>query len=103
VIAPRRLLLDLGGFDELFKVAGDYKTTLLLAERTTFKYIPLVISRFTLGGVSSQNWFASVREFHRARVDVYHLSGLPRIRSVLWASLQLLKMATIRIWRKFHV
>jgi len=103
VIAPRTLLLELGGFDESYKVASDYKTTLLLAERTTFKYMSLVITRFTLGGVSSQNWLASLREFHRARVEVFHLSGLSRVRSGLWASLQLLKMATVRIWRKFSV
>lgn len=102
VIAPRKALIDLGGFDESYKVAGDYKTTLLLAERTAFNYLPLVITRFTLGGVSSQNWLAGLREFHRARVEVYHLSGLSRVRSGWSSSLQLLKMAAVRSRHKLR-
>ena len=92
LLAPRETLIELRGFDESYKIASDYKSTLLLSEQVEFEYLPLVVTRFTLGGVSSKCWRESLREFHRARVEVYGLSGPSRLSSALSSLLQFLKM-----------
>jgi len=98
LVAPRESLNKIGGFDESYKVAGDYKTTLLLSVLARFEYLPLVITRFTLGGVSSQSWVYSLREFHTARVQVYNLTGFRRIKSWWAMYVQLCKMTAARVW-----
>ena len=97
VLAPRKTLMELKGFDESYKLASDYKTTLLLAEQAEFEYLPLVVTQFTLGGASSKYWRESLLEFHRARVEVYELSGPSRLQSALSSLLQFLKMLAARV------
>jgi glycosyltransferase involved in cell wall biosynthesis len=96
VLAPRKIMMDLDGFDESFKLVSDYKSTLQLAEQTEFRYLPLVVTQFMLGGASSTNWFASLGEFHRARVEVYQLTGFSRLQSAWSSFLQFLKMLAAR-------
>ena len=101
LVAPRELLDKVGGFDESYKVAGDYKTTLLLSTLVPFDYRPIVITRFTLGGVSSQNWILSLFEFHRARVQVFGLSGFRWIESWRAMGVQFFKISAAGV-RKTH-
>jgi len=92
LLTPPKLLRQAGGFDESFTIASDYKTLLKLSKDAKFLYIPIVISNFALGGISSQRRVASAREFHRARMEVYsreefseltaHLSFLRELAAV---------------------
>ena len=103
LVAPRELLNRVGGFDESYKIAGDYKTTLLLSTLAPFDYLPIVITRFTLGGVSSQSWIPSLLEFHRARVQVYGLSGFRWIKSWWAMGAQFFKMSAARVRKRRFV
>ena len=49
------LLKKVGGYDESFKISGDYDffVKVFYLERSSFKHIPLTISVFQTGGISS--------------------------------------------------
>lgn len=75
VVARTAVLRELGGFDESYIVAADYKLMLRLAICATPIRWEWPIARFQQGGASSQRWLTAIREFHRARSEVFQASG----------------------------
>lgn len=78
-IARTEALRELGGFDESYVVAADYKMMLALSLVETPVILPWPIAIFTQGGTSTTRWKAALREFHRARVEVFHPQGRTRL------------------------
>ena len=79
VVARTDALLELGGFDESYVVAADYKLMLQLSNLAAPIHWPWPIARFQQGGASSQNWWMALGEFHRARKEVFKPSGRTRL------------------------
>ena len=79
VVARTDALRHLGGFDESYIVAADYKLMLQLSTLATPLRWEWPIARFQQGGVSSQRWWIALREFHRARSEVFQPSGRYRV------------------------
>lgn len=69
-----------GGFDTSYKVAADYASILRCARREQPLHLGLHLAEFSVGGLSTQQWRAAQREFHRARLSVFDLSGVDRAR-----------------------
>lgn len=65
-----------GGFDEQYAIAADYRAALALSKIADPVMIDRVIARFREGGTSTQRWQESFREFHRARVEVFQPRGV---------------------------
>lgn len=59
----RDVLLELGGFDTSFRIAGDFDiiARTLLERRSTFALLPEIISSFRIGGVSTDGIKAKLR------------------------------------------
>ena len=79
VVALTDALRDLGGFDESYIVAADYKLILQLSTLAAPIRWTWPIARFQQGGTSSQQWWTALREFHRARREVFNPLGRARI------------------------
>ena len=79
VVARTDALRDLGGFDESYIVAADYKLMLQLSTLAAPIRWTWPIARFQQGGTSSQRWWTALREFHRARREVFNPAGRARI------------------------
>ena len=82
--ARREDLARLGGFDETYRIAADYKVFLQLSQLSAPAELKAVVSDFPLGGASSTNWFGAQREFHRARREVLQPSGLAAWQERCW-------------------
>jgi len=69
-IAVRRALLErVGGFDTSFPIAADYELYLRLIEAgASVSLVPERLSRFRLGGVSSEDATRTAREYARVRI-----------------------------------
>ena len=74
--ARREDLSRLGGFDQTYRIAADYKVFLQLSQLSEPVELKAVVSEFPAGGASSRNWLRAQREFHRARREVLQPSGL---------------------------
>lgn len=74
------LLRNIGGFDESYRVAADYKAFLQLMERTPPQQVSDTVAEFVEGGISTDSWFTGWREFARARSEVYSLAGRDLLR-----------------------
>ena len=73
--ARRDLLHSLGGFDTSFRIAADYAMFLRMSQVSDPLELDFVVADFHVGGLSSQRWQESFREFHRARIEVFHPTG----------------------------
>lgn len=73
-------LRSAGGFDVSFRIAADYAMFLRLAQIESPKVLPFVVATFNSGGISSQRWQESFREFHRARREILNPRGLAAVR-----------------------
>lgn len=74
----REILLDLGGFDERYRIAADIDLMLRVLEvrRARAAYLPRVLVKMREGGLSN----GSLRRIWRANVECYramHRAGLP--------------------------
>lgn len=78
-VVRTELLRDLGGFDEKYLVAADYKMMLTLSNAGAPKILPWPIASFTQGGTSTAEWKVALREFHRARKEIYQPQGRTRV------------------------
>ena len=78
-VARAQALRQLGGFDETYLVAADYKMMLALSLVGTPAILPWPIASFTQGGTSTTQWNTALREFHRARVEIFHPQGRTRL------------------------
>ena len=72
-------LRDLGGFDESYIVAADYKLMLQLSTLASPLRWTWPIARFQQGGTSTEKWRIALGEFHRARNEVFKPSGRTRL------------------------
>jgi len=70
-IVSRELLVAVGGFCEIYKVAMDYDLWLRLAKTTNGHVLPFIVSKFTIGGASSDSRHANSesRQVRLARLD----------------------------------
>lgn len=71
--------LNLGGFDETYRIAADYKLMLKFSQKSEPLELPDVIATFETGGISTMNWRESLDEFHRARIEVLNPGGWKRV------------------------
>jgi len=83
VVARTDVLRELGGFDESYTVAADYKLILQLSICAAPIRWDWPIARFQQGGTSTQRWWTAIREFHRARSEVFRVSGQRRFAESL--------------------
>ena len=90
-------LRALGGFDTSYRIAADYKAFLQLTQRADPCVLPIVVARFPTGGASSQHWYRSLAEFHRARVEVLAPSGKASIRERALTAVQSVRVGAYRL------
>jgi len=86
VVARTDVLRELGGFDESYVVAADYKLMLQLSTLAAPIRWALPIARFQQGGTSSRKWRLALGEFHRARNEVFKPSGRLRWLELLYTA-----------------
>lgn len=89
-------LLALGGFDESYRITADYKAALQLSTIAEPFLSDVVLATFHAGGVSGTHWQDSMREFRRARHEVYGLHGWPKVRDEVVSAVQYSKMIAAR-------
>lgn len=73
-------LRNAGCFDVSFQIAADYVMFLRLAQIASPVVLPFVVATFNSGGISSQKWQESFREFHRARRQILNPRGPAALR-----------------------
>ncbi len=78
-VVRTRELKSIGGFSEQFAIAADYHAALKLAKISTPVVVDNVFMTFHEGGVSTQQWRESFKEFHQARLDVFAPIGIARL------------------------
>ena len=74
-IAERSVLEGFGGFNTTYRIAADYAMALRLATTGAPLQLDFPLACFTEGGVSTVEWKRSLREFHRARVEIWAPTG----------------------------
>ena len=74
------LLRDLGGFSSAFRIAADYALFLRLSQVADPVELDFVVADFYAGGLSTDRWRESFRDFHRARLEVFGPSGSAALR-----------------------
>ena len=90
-----------GGFDPSFEIAADYASFLQLSRQSTPVMLQFPIARFHEGGLSTQRWKESFREFHRARRTILKPRGWAALRELLSSGRHFLAVSIYRgIWSK---
>ena len=82
-IVRSETLRSLGGFSQRYSIAADYHAALRLAELSPPLITDVVIISFSEGGVSTQRWRESFKEFHKARLEVYTPRGTKRVMELV--------------------
>lgn len=95
-IVRTRDALSLGGFDTSYRVTADYKMALQLSCREDPVLVEAVLAKFPTGGLSTTRWRDSVREFHRARLEILQLNGRERLVEWMRTNEQYARMAAAR-------
>lgn len=94
-------LRAIGGFDTSYQIAADYAAFLALTQLSEPLMLDLVIARFHEGGLSTQRWQESFREFHRARTSILRPQGLDALKERLYGARQLIAVGLYRgLWSK---
>lgn len=97
----REALLEAGGFDTTYAIAADYAMALHLSLQSDPLYLDLVIATFIEGGASTQNWRASIREFHRARRLILRPTGWQAVRECVDTGRHFVAVTAYRdVWSK---
>ena len=73
-------LRELGGFTSDFAIVSDYAMFLRLSQIADPVELGFVVASFVEGGVSTVRWRQSLREFHRARIQILRPRGGMRLR-----------------------
>lgn len=95
-VVRRQDLLALGGFDESYRITADYKVALQLSTIADPILSDVILATFHEGGVSGTHWQDSMKEFRRARQEVYGLHGWSKVSDDLVSGVQYLKMFAAR-------
>lgn len=95
-VAKTSVLRSVGGFDTSYRIVADYAAFLRLAQQSSPARADLVIARFHEGGVSTNRWAASLREFHRARREILQPTGAAATRERLESARQFAAMSAYR-------
>ncbi|HEV8573655.1 MAG TPA: glycosyltransferase family 2 protein [Dehalococcoidia bacterium] len=99
VFHHRSLFAEHGGFDETFRVAGDYEMLLRELKRGEAVFVPgLIVAAYQFGGGSStpRNNLQVLREWRRAqRLNGYRLPSLRWVLAVTEVSLRILLCRTL--------
>lgn len=74
VLAPRERLIELGGFDETFKITADFDLSLRLAHKYPPAQLRQVIINYDDTGFSTQHWAQAIWEIRRARDKLFGTS-----------------------------
>ena len=69
------LLRQVGGFDVNYRIAADYAAALQLSVQAKPEMTHRVIACFREGGLSTNEWKESFKEFHRARREIFAPRG----------------------------
>jgi len=94
--ARKDILESLSGFDDSFRIAADYDMFLKLSEVAEPEVLSHVVSTFHEGGASTTQWARSLREFHRARLEVIQPTGRDALREKFETGRQFAAMAAHR-------
>ncbi len=95
-IVKRQALIDNGGFDTSYRIAADYAACLRLVRQQDPVIIDDTIANFYEGGLSTQSWRESMREFHRARREILRPTGAAAVREWFNTQLGITKAALYR-------
>jgi putative colanic acid biosynthesis glycosyltransferase len=95
-VVRRQDLLALRGFDESYRITADYKVALQLSTIDEPILSDVVLATFHEGGVSGTQWQDSMKEFRRARQEVYGLHGWLKMRDDVASAVQYSKMVAAR-------
>ena len=79
-LARRLDLIAAGGFDPAYPIAADYAMFLSLINHADPIQVAFPIAVFVEGGLSTQRWRDSFREFHRARRAILAPRGFTALR-----------------------
>ena len=96
-VASREALLSFGGFDSTFRVSADYAAFLRLSLLADPAMTTRTIATFHNGGLSSTAWRESVRDMHRARLEILRPTGLRALRERLETASQITRMRLARL------
>lgn len=94
------VLRAVGGFDPAFSITADYAAFLRLTLRSQPRELATVIADFSVGGASEQAWIESLRQFHRARVQVLGLTGRAKAADALATVWLGCRMGAARVLRR---
>ena len=94
-------LREVGGFDVSYRIAADYSAFLKLTTKSTPVMLDFPIARFHEGGLSTQRWQESFREFHRARRSILQPRGTEAARELFATGRQFVAVGFYRgVWSK---
>jgi glycosyltransferase involved in cell wall biosynthesis len=99
-IVNRQALIDNGGFDTSYHIAADYAACLRLVRQQDPVIIDDTIANFYEGGLSTQSWRESMREFHRARREILRPTGAAAVSEWLNTRIGIAKAHIYRRWMK---
>jgi len=93
----RSRYLEWGGYDERFRISGDYEALLryLWKQRAHCVRVPGVMVRMRIGGVSNRTLAALWRKF-REDMRALRINGLPRLPTALIKPLRKLQQFWLR-------
>ena len=96
-IMRRRVFDEVGKFDTSFTIAGDYDLIVrCFAHPVTTKFVPEIISRMSMGGISEDRFMLSCRE--RKRVVRSRFKSITRFTGVWRVNLYDIPRNTARQW-----
>ena len=79
-VAERSVLEKFGGFDTSYRIAADYAMALRFSTIGAPLQLDFPLACFAEGGISTVEWKRALREFHRARVEVWAPTGTAALR-----------------------
>lgn len=99
-VMKRELLQRLGGFDLSYEIASDYQLMLKASVSSDPLVVDLPIAEFKQGGLSSTKWSTAIREFHRARREIFQPAGTARVVEIMDTVADFIRSASARTLRR---
>lgn len=94
-------LRAVGGFDSTYRIAADYAAFLALTKLSSPIMLNSSVARFHEGGLSTQRWQDSFREFHRARKQLLQPRGTTAVLEDFYTARQFLAVGAYRgLWSR---